>query len=41
MSYEEIVKKRLEDAKRRVDEKFSEYMRELEKAVDEKLRKKL
>ena len=39
MSYEEIVKKQLEEAKKKVDEKYDEYIRELEKAVSERVRK--
>ncbi len=39
MSYEEIVKKQLEEAKKKVDEKYGEYIRELEKAVSERVRK--
>ena len=37
MSHEEIVKKQLEEAKKRIDEKYGEYIRELEKAVSERM----
>jgi len=39
VSYEEIVKKQLEEAKKRIDEKCNEYVRELEKTVNEKIKK--
>ena len=37
MSSEEVVKKQLEEAKKMIDEKCSEYIRELEKTASEKI----